>query len=411
MKCLGLAKASVQSGLRSFSQVSGLNEVFIVSAVRTPIGSFLGTLGSVPAPQLGAVALKGAIEQAGIAKEEVKEVYMGQVLQSACKQSPARQAALFAGLPETTDVSTINKVCASGMKSIMLAAQSLMCGHQDVMAAGGMESMSNVPFYLLRGDLPYGGTTVHDGILYDALLDVYNNFHMGNCAENTAKKMNITREEQDDFAIMSYKRSQAAAKNGIFKKEIVPVTVKGKKGKETVVSEDEEYNRVNFDKVKSLKPAFLKDGTVTAANASTLNDGACAVVLMTKQAVDRLKVKPLARIITFADAATAPVDFPLAPALAIPKLLKQAGIEVKDVAWWEINEAFSAVVLACMRKLNLDINKININGGAVSLGHPVGMSGARLVTHLAHNLKPGEKGVGAICNGGGAASSILIEKL
>lgn len=398
-------------GLKQFSQVSGLNDVVIVSAIRTPIGSFCESLSSLSASRLGAIALNGAIEKAGIPKEEVKEVYMGNVISAGLGQAPARQVALYAGLPHTTEATTLNKMCASGMKSIMFASQSLMCGHQDVMAAGGMESMSNVPYYMLRGQTPYGGINLQDAILTDGLVDAYDNCHMGVCAEMTAKKMNISREDQDEYAIMSYKRSQAASENGILKKEIIPVTIKQKKGKEVIVSEDEEFKRISFEKVKSLKPAFQKDGTITAANASTLNDAACVVILMTREAADRLKVKPLARIVAFADAATAPVDFAIAPALAVPRLLKQAGIGIEDVTMWEINEAFSAVAIANIRKLGLDINKVNIHGGAVSLGHPIGMSGARLVTHLVHNLKSGEKGVGAICNGGGAASSILIEKL
>lgn len=271
--------------------------------------------------------------------------------------------------------------------------------------------MSNVPYYMLRGETAYGGITLLDGIVNDGLTDVYNKIHMGMCADMCAKNLGITREEQDEFAALSYRRSQAAGERGTFRGEIVPVTVQPKKGKEIIVSEDEEYKRINFDKLKTLRPAFQKDGTVTAGNASTLNDAGCALVLMTAQAANRLKVNPLARIVSFADAATRPVDFTVAPALAIPLALKQAGLKSQDIALWEINEAFSVVAIANMRILGLDPNKVNVNGGAVSLGHPIGVSGARLVTHLVHTLKKGEKGVGAICNGGGAASSIIIEKL
>lgn len=400
-----------QLGLRHYAQVSGLNEVVIVSAVRTPIGSFQSSLASLTASRLGAVAIQAAVAQAGIAKEEVSEVYMGNVCQAGMGQNPARQATIFSGLPESTEATTVNKVCASGLKAIILASQSLMCGHREVMVAGGMESMSNVPYYMLRGETPYGGVSLIDGIVNDGLWDIYNKCHMGICAEQCAKNLNISREEQDEFAALSYRRSQAAGEQGVFRNEIVPVTVQPKKGKEVIVSEDEEYKRVNFDKLKTLKPAFQKDGTVTAGNASTLNDAACALVVMTAQAAQRLKVTPLARIVSFADAATRPVDFTIAPALAIPLALKQAGIGVQDVAMWEINEAFSVVAIANIRKLGLDPEKVNVHGGAVSIGHPIGMSGARLITHLVHNLKRGEKGVAGICNGGGAASSMVIERL
>ncbi|XP_035685832.1 acetyl-CoA acetyltransferase, mitochondrial-like [Branchiostoma floridae] len=404
-------KVTSNVAARWFSQVSGLNEVVIVSATRTPVGSFRSSLASVPAPQLGAIAIKSAIEKAGIPAEEVKEVYMGNVLQAGEKQAPARQAALGAGLPLATPCTTINKVCASGMKSIMLAAQSLMCGHQDVMVAGGMESMSNVPFIMAREAPAYGGLKLEDLIVHDGLTDVYNKFHMGNCAENTAKNLKISREDQDEFAISSYKRSQAAAANGILAKEITPVEVPQKRGPGVTVAEDEEYRKVKFDKVPSLRPVFVKDGTVTAANASTLNDGAAALVIMTSEAASRLGVTPLARIVGFADAAVAPIDFPIAPSPAVEKLLKQTGVSKDDVTMWEINEAFSAVVLANIKLLDLDPAKVNINGGAVSIGHPIGMSGARITSHMVHNLQPGQKGVAAICNGGGGASSILIEKL
>ncbi|KAF6101841.1 acetyl-CoA acetyltransferase 1 [Phyllostomus discolor] len=305
---------------------------------------------------------------------------MGNVLQGGEGQAPTRQAVLGAGLPVSTPCTTVNKVCASGMKAIMMASQNLMCGHQDVMVAGGMESMSNVPYVMNRGATPYGGVKLEDLIVKDGLTDVYNKIHMGNCAENTAKKMNIPREEQDTYAISSYTRSKAAWEAGKFGNEVIPVTITVK-------------------------------GTVTAANASTLNDGAAAVVLMTADAARRLNVKPLARIAAFADAAVEPIDFPIAPAYAVPKVLKDAGLKKEDVTMWEINEAFSLVVLANIKMLQIDPQKVNINGGAVSLGHPIGMSGARIVTHLVHALKQGEYGLASICNGGGGASAILIQKL
>lgn len=384
--------------------------MFIVSAVRTPIGSFQGALASVSGPQLGAIAIKKAVELAGILPGDVEEVYMGAVCQAQMGQAPARQALIFAGLPETTEATTVNKVCASGMKSIAFAAQSIMLGHRDIMIAGGMESMSNVPFYLQREVIRLGGTNLKDGIVFDGLTDVYNHCHMGNCAENTNKNMKISREEQDAYCIQSYQRSKAAWDQGIMQKEIVPVEVKGKTGV-SMVSEDEEYKKVNVEKIAKLRPVFEKDGTITAGNASKLNDAGCALVVMSEEAIKRTGTKPLARIITFADAATKPIDFPVAPAYAIPKLYEQSGIKQQDVAMFEVNEAFSGVAIANMRLCNLDPAKTNIHGGAVSLGHPLGMSGARLITHLVHNLQPGEKGVGALCNGGGAASAMMIEKL
>ncbi|KAJ6662358.1 hypothetical protein lerEdw1_012522 [Lerista edwardsae] len=397
---------------RCYSSQRGLNEVVILSAVRTPIGSFQGSLFSLPATKLGSVAIKGAIERAGIPMEEVKEVYMGNVIQAGQGQAPARQATLGAGLPVSTACTTINKVCASGMKSVMMAAQSLMCGHQEVMVAGGMESMSNVPYTMSRGATPYGGVKLEDLIVKDGLTDVYNKIHMGNCAENTAKKFTISRDDQDAYAIQSYTRSKEAWNSGAFAKEIVPVTISQKGKPDTEIKEDEEYKRVDFSKVPKLKAVFQKEnGTVTAANASTLNDGAAALVLTTSEAAKRLNVKPLARIVAFADAAVDPIDFPIAPAHAVPKLLSQAGLKKEDIAMWEINEAFSVVVLANIKMLDIDPQKVNIHGGAVSLGHPIGMSGARIVVHMAHALKQGEYGLAGICNGGGGASSILIQKL
>uniref|UniRef100_A0A1E1X7Y6 acetyl-CoA C-acetyltransferase n=1 Tax=Amblyomma aureolatum TaxID=187763 RepID=A0A1E1X7Y6_9ACAR len=390
-----------------------LNEVVIASFARTPIGSFRSSLGSVPATRLGSVAIKGAIERAGIKSEDVQEVFMGNVVSAGAGQAPARQAALGAGLSESTPCTAINKVCSSGMKAIILAAQSLMCGSQEIMVAGGMESMSNVPYYMARGETPYGGVQLQDGIVYDGLTDAYNKLHMGACAEQTAKKYEVSRQDQDSFAISSYKKSEAAAKEGILAKEIVPVTIPGKRGKpDVVVAEDEEYKRANFDKFGTVPTVFVKEGgTITAANASTLNDGAAACVLMTRRAADRLGVKPLARIVGFGDAAVEPVHFSIAPAYAMPKVLEQAGVKVEDVSMFEINEAFSSVVLCNIKHLKLDPSKVNIHGGAVSLGHPIGMSGARITGRLALHLKPGQYGLAGICNGGGGASAILIEKL
>lgn len=397
----------------SYCSGSSINEVVIVSAARTPIGSFRSSLAPLSAPNLGSIAIQGAIERAGIPKDAVQEVYMGQVLQGSTGQAPSRQAALGAGLSISTPCTTINKVCASGMKAIMLASQNLMLGHQEVMVAGGMESMSNTPYYLPRGDTPYGGINLLDSLVYDGLTDAYKKIHMGNCAENTAKKFNIKREEQDDFAINSYKKTAESVKSGLFEKEIVPVTIPGKKGKpDIIVKEDEEYKRVNFDKLRSIPTFFQREGgTITAANASTINDGAAACVLMTTKAAEKYKVKPLARIVGFADAAVEPIDFPIAPAYAMPKVLQQVGKRLEDISMWEINEAFSVVVLANIKHLNLDPSKVNINGGAVSLGHPIGMSGARIVNHMVLNLKPGEYGMAGICNGGGGASAILIQRI
>ncbi|XP_044758057.1 acetyl-CoA acetyltransferase, mitochondrial-like isoform X1 [Coccinella septempunctata] len=413
MYSLRFFKVVLNHSQRNLSSKPYLNEVFIVSAVRTPIGSFQGSLAPLSATQLGAVAIEGAIEHAGVPKDEVKEVYMGQVCQAGAGQAPARQATIFAGLPKSTICTTVNKVCASGMKSIMLASQSLQTGEQDLVLAGGMESMSNVPYYLKRGQTPYGGVNLTDGIVLDGLTDVYNKFHMGNCAENTAKKMGITRKDQDDYAISSYKRSAAAWQNKAFASELVPVSVPQKKGSpDLVVTEDEEYKRINFEKFTKLNTVFQREnGTVTAGNASTLNDGAAALILASSAAVKKLNLKPLAKVVGFADGATDPVDFPIAPAVAIPRLLEKTGVKKDEVALWELNEAFSVVAVANQKLLELDPAKINVHGGAVSLGHPIGMSGARIVVHLVHALKPGEKGVAAICNGGGGASSILIERL
>jgi acetyl-CoA C-acetyltransferase len=403
----------ILSNVRKYSTGGKFNDVVIVSATRTPIGSFQSSLSSLSATQLGAIAVESAVKQAGIAKEDVNEVILGNVISAGVGQAPARQACIFAGLPKTTICTTVNKVCASGMKSVMFATQSLMLGQSGVIVAGGMESMSNVPYYLKRGATPYGSVNLVDGIVFDGLTDVYNRFHMGNCAENTAKKLNITRKDQDDYAISSYKRSAAAWANKVFDAEITAVNVPQKKGKpDLVIKEDEEYKRVNFDKFGNLSTVFQREnGTVTAGNASTLNDGASALVLMTADVAAKLNVKPLARVVNIQDAETDPIDFPIAPAFAVPKLLEKAGVKKDDVTLWEINEAFSLVVVANMKKMDVDPAKVNVHGGAVSLGHPIGMSGARIVTHLVHNLKAGEYGCASICNGGGGASSVLIQKL
>ncbi|VEN53827.1 unnamed protein product [Callosobruchus maculatus] len=377
------------------------------------MGSFLGSLASLPAGRLGAVAVQAAVERAGLRKDQVQEVFMGNVCQAGVGQAPARQATLFAGLPTATICTTVNKVCASGMKAIMLASQSIQLGHQGIVLAGGMESMSNVPYYLKRGQTPYGGVTLADGVVFDGLTDVYNKFHMGCCAENTAKKLGISRDQQDEFAMNSYKRSEQAYKQNAFANELVSVNVPQKKGQpDKVFSEDEEYKRVNFDKFKQLATVFQKEnGTVTAGNASTLNDGAAAMILTSEETASKLGLKPLARVVGYQDGACEPVDFPIAPAVAVPKLLEKTGVKKDDVALWEINEAFSVVVLANQKVMDIDPVKVNVHGGAVSLGHPIGMSGARIVIHLVHALKQGEKGVASICNGGGGASSIMIEKL
>uniref|UniRef100_A0A0N4ZEF7 acetyl-CoA C-acetyltransferase n=1 Tax=Parastrongyloides trichosuri TaxID=131310 RepID=A0A0N4ZEF7_PARTI len=387
-----------------------MKQAYIVSAVRTPIGSFRSSLASVSAPELGSIAIKGALEKANVNPKEVEEVFMGQVCQAGVGQAPARQASLKAGLDISTAVTTVNKVCSSGLKAVMLAAQQIETGHQDVVIGGGMESMSNVPFYMKRGDTGYGGFNVVDGIVNDGLTDAYDNIHMGVCGEKTATDMKISREEQDEYATNSYKRANEAWKNGVFDKEVVPVTIKDRKG-EKVINEDEEYTKINFDKLKTLRTVFKKDGTITAANASTLNDGASAVLLVSEDKLKSLNLKPLAKIIAYGDAATNPIDFSLAPGLVIPKMLKKAGLSLKDISLFELNEAFSVVPLAAIKELGLDSSKVNIHGGAVSIGHPIGMSGARILTHLVHSLKQGEYGVAAICNGGGGASGMIIQKL
>jgi acetyl-CoA C-acetyltransferase len=389
-------------------------EVYIVSAVRTPMGSFGGTLAGVSATKLGAVAIKGALDRIKLDPALVNEVFMGSVIQANLGQAPARQAAKFAGLPDSVNCTTVNKVCASGMKSISLAAQAIMLGDADIVVAGGMENMSQVPFYLEnnRWGAKYGNGVVVDGLAKDGLTDVYGNVPMGNCADMCAKEHNFTREDQDAFAIESYKRSAAAWAAGKFKEEIVPVEIVTKKGT-VLFAEDEEYKNVNFDKIPGLKAVFTKDGTVTAANASTMNDGAAALVLMSKEKADALGLKPLAKIKGYADAEQAPEWFTTTPSIALPKAVEKAGLKMSDVNYFELNEAFAVVGLANMKLMNLDASKVNVNGGAVSLGHPLGCSGARVIVTLINVLKQNNAKFGgaAICNGGGGASAVVIENM
>ncbi len=392
-----------------------MKEVYIVSAVRTPIGSFGGALASLSATELGSVAIKGALEKAGVDGSEVNEVLMGNVVSANLGQAPARQAAVGAGLGYTVPCTTINKVCSSGMKAVMFGAQSIMLGQNDVVVAGGMESMSNIPYYIpkARYGYKYGNGELTDGLLKDGLFEVYYKFPMGNCADNTAKDLCISREAQDEYAINSYKKVAGAVENGYFKNEIVPVGVPQRKGDPLQIDTDEEYKNVFFDKIPGLRPVFTKEGTVTAANASTINDGAAAMVLMSREKADALGIKPIAKIRGFGDAAQDPLWFTTSPALAIPRALKMAGINKSDVDFFEINEAFSVVALANIQQLELDAEKVNVFGGAVALGHPLGCSGARIITTLNNILhqKNGSIGVAGICNGGGGASAIVIERV
>ncbi|MBS1680650.1 MAG: acetyl-CoA C-acyltransferase [Bacteroidetes bacterium] len=392
-----------------------MKEVVIVSAVRTPIGSFGGSLASLSAVKLGSLAVKSALSKINLDGKHVQEVFFGNVISAGLGQAPATQVAVGAGLGYNIPCTLVNKVCASGMKSIMMGAQSIMLGQNDVVVAGGMESMSNIPYYLMKAryGYKYGDGQILDGLTYDGLTDVYNHCAMGVCADNTAKEMNISRAVQDTYAINSYKRSAAAWAAGKFKDEIVPVEITGRKGEVTLFAEDEEYKNVNFDKIPSLKPVFTKEGTVTAANASTINDGAAAVVLMSSAKAKELGLTPIVKILGFADAAQDPMWFTTTPSLAIPKAMKMAGVEKKDVGFYEINEAFSAVAIANNIKLGLDEANVNINGGAVALGHPLGASGARITITLANVLKQNNSsiGVAGICNGGGGASALVIEKL
>jgi acetyl-CoA C-acetyltransferase len=387
-------------------------EVYIISAVRTPIGSFGGSLKEFSATQLGAFAIKGAVEKAGIKPEQVQDVYMGCVIQANLGQAPARQAAKFAGLPNEVNCTTINKVCASGMKAIAQAAQSIAVGDADIVVAGGMESMSNVPFYVdqMRWGNKYGNTSLIDGLAKDGLTDVYDGKAMGNAAELCAKECGISREDQDAFAVESYKRSQAAWAAGKFNDEIVPISIPQRKGDPILFSKDEEPFNVKFDKIPELKPAFQKDGTVTAANASTMNDGAAALVLMSKEKAEELGLKPLAKVVSYADAEQAPEWFTTTPAIALPKAVAKAGLNMDQINYFELNEAFSVVGIENTRRMKLDPAKVNVHGGAVSIGHPLGASGARIIVTLINVLKQNKAQYGAagICNGGGGASAMVI---
>jgi acetyl-CoA C-acetyltransferase len=389
-------------------------EVFIISAARTPMGSFLGGLSTVPATTLGSIAIKGALEKGNVKAELIDEVFMGNVLSAGIGQAPARQAALEAGLGQNVPSTTVNKVCASGMKAIMFGTQSILAGDNDIVAVGGMENMSQVPHYLDgRKGSKFGNINMLDGITKDGLLDVTSKVPMGNCAELCAKEHNFSREDQDNFAITSYTRSSEAWKAGKFDNEVVPVSIPQRKGNDIIIDEDEEYKNVFLDKIPNLRPAFDKEGTITAANASTLNDGASALILASKEAVEKHGLKPIAKIVSYADAAHAPEWFTTAPSLAVPKALAKAGLETKDVDYWELNQAFSVVGLANTKILGLDPSKVDVNGGAVSLGHPLGNSGSRVVVTLINVLKQnnGKIGAAAICNGGGGASAIIIENI
>lgn len=388
-------------------------EVVIVSAARTPIGSFLGTLSTIPAPRLGAIAIKGALDKINLKPEMVQEVIMGNVVQAGTGQAPARQAAIYAGIPNTVPCVTVNKVCASGMKAVMQAAQAIALGDADIIVAGGMENMSLIPHYFhARTGTKFGPASLEDGMQKDGLVDAYDNNAMGVCADACATEYHFSREDQDAFAIQSYKRSAAAWDAGKFDNEIVPVEVPQRRGEPLVISKDEEYSNVFLDKIPSLRPAFTKDGTVTAANASTINDGAGAVVLMSREKANELGLKPLAIIKGYADAAHEPEWFTTAPAKALPKALDRAGVSIKDVDFFEFNEAFSIVGLANMKILGLDDHNVNVNGGAVSLGHPLGCSGVRIIITLINVLEQNNAklGAAAICNGGGGASAIVIER-
>lgn len=388
--------------------------VYILSAVRTPMGSFMGAFSGVSATQLGATAIQGALQKAQLDPALIDEVFMGNVLQAGVGQAPARQAALGAGLGKNVPCTTVNKVCASGMKSIMLGAQSILAGDNHIVMVGGMENMSQTPHYLDgRNGTKFGNISMLDGITKDGLLDVYNKVPMGNCAELCATKYEITREDQDAFAINSYKRAAAAWDAGRFADEVVGVSVPQRKGDPVMVSEDEEYKNVFLDKIPALRPAFEKEGTITAANASTLNDGASALILVSEEAVAKYKLNPIAKIVSYADAAQEPEWFTTAPSLAIPKALDKAGLSISDIDYWELNQAFAVVGLANMKILGLDPAKVDVNGGAVALGHPLGNSGSRIIVTLLNVLKQngGKRGAAGICNGGGGASAMVVELL
>lgn len=389
-------------------------DVVIVSVARTPIGSFMGSLSSIPAPKLGSIAIKGALNKINLDPNLVEEVFMGNVVSAGLGQAPARQAAIYAGIPDTVPCTTINKVCSSGMKSIMLASQSIALGDTEIVVAGGMENMSSIPHYFhARKGTKFGSSIMEDGMQKDGLVDVYGDVAMGVCAEACAEKYDITREDQDNYAIQSYQRSAEAWKTGKFSEEIIPVEIPQRRGTPIIMTEDEEYKNVTIEKIPTLRSAFTKEGTITAANASTINDGAAALVLMSLEKAEKLKLKPIAKIIGYSDAAQDPKWFTTAPAKAIPKALAKVGISIDQVDYFELNEAFSVVGLANMKLLGLDHKKVNINGGAVSLGHPLGVSGARIVIALASILKQqkGKIGAAGICNGGGGASAMIIESI
>ena len=389
-------------------------EVYIVAAVRTPMGSFGGALSTVPATKLGATAIKGALEKAGVSADKVGEVFMGNVLQANLGQAPARQAAIFAGIPDTVPCTTINKVCASGMKALSLATQSILCGDNDIVIAGGMENMSSVPhYYNARTATNLGDVTMIDGMVKDGLTDVYNAVHMGVCADKCAAENNISREDQDQFAIESYNKASAAWDAGKFNDEIVPVEVPQRRGDAIIVDRDEEYTNVKMEKIPQLRAVFTKDGTVTAANASTLNDGASALLLMSKEKADEMGITPLAKIVGYGDAAHEPEWFTTAPSKAVPVALAKAGLSVDVIDYWELNEAFSVVGIVNTQKLGLDPSKVDVNGGAVALGHPLGSSGSRIIVTLVNVLKQngGKYGAAGICNGGGGASAMVIENV
>jgi len=392
-----------------------MKEVFIASAVRTPLGSFGGVFAKLSAIDLGIAAIKGALEKAGVSADQVQEVLMGNVVSANLGQAPARQAALGAGIGQNVPCTTVNKVCSSGMKAIMFGAQSIMLGHNDLVVAGGMESMSNIPYYAptARWGSKYGDAKMVDGLAKDGLTDAYNEVAMGVCADNTAAEYKISREAQDEYAIRSYKRAAETTEKGLFKEEIVPVMVPQRKGDPVAISEDEEYKRVKFEKIPALRPAFSKDGTVTAANASTINDGASALVLVSKEKMEELGLTPVARILSFADAAHDPMWFTTAPTKAAPLALQRAGLTKDDIDFFEVNEAFAVVPMAFNKELGIDDEKVNVYGGGVSLGHPLGASGARIVTTLNNVLhqKSGKRGLATLCNGGGGASAIIIEKV
>jgi len=389
-------------------------EVVIVSVARTPIGSFMGSLSKIPAPKLGAIAIKGALDKINLNPNLIDEVFMGNVVSAGIGQAPARQAAIFAGIPDTVPCSTINKVCASGMKSVMLAAQSISLGDTEIVVAGGMENMSSIPHYLHgRQGTKFGPTTLEDGMQKDGLVDAYDKVAMGVCADACATKYGFSREDQDAYAIQSYQRSSEAWKSGKFSDEIIPVEIPQRRGAPILMIEDEEYKNVKMDKIPSLRAAFSKEGTVTAANASTINDGGAALILMSAEKALELKLTPIAKIKSFADAAHEPEWFTTAPSKAIPKALSKANITIDDVDYFELNEAFSVVGLANMKLLNLKSERVNVNGGAVSLGHPLGVSGARIIIALTSILKQNNAKIGAagICNGGGGASAMIIESI